>query len=104
MGKKNPKKAAEKEERIRTKDFFDCIAPATVKFMTDSYIVGDTYRSVWAVREYPPTTEEQALFSRIADKTGVTLRVYHRLVDAMEQRKIIQTPRARTNSNRAQTT
>lgn len=39
--------------------------------MTDSYIVGDTYRSVWAVREYPPTTEEQALFSRIADKTGV---------------------------------
>lgn len=90
MAKKNPKKIAEKEERIRTKDFFDCIAPATIKFMTDSFVVGDSYRSVWAVREYPPTTEEQALFSRIADKTGVTLRFYHRFVDPMGQRKIIQ--------------
>lgn len=42
------------------------------------------------VREYPPTTEEQAIFSQLADRNGVTLRIYHRLVEAMEQRKIIQ--------------
>ena len=53
-------------------------------------MVGDSYRSVWAVREYPPNTEEQALFSNVADKNGVTLRIYHRLVEPMEQRKIIQ--------------
>ena len=51
----------EQQEEIRTKDFFDCILPGTVKFYTDHYIVGDSYRSVWAIKEYPPTTEEQAI-------------------------------------------
>ena len=45
---------------------------------------------MWAIREYPPTTEEQAILSQLADRNGVTLRIYHRLVESMEQRKIIQ--------------
>lgn len=77
-------------EAIRTKDFFDCILPGTVRFMSDYYIVGDSYRSVWVVREYPPSTEEQAILSQLADRNGVTLRIYHRLVETMEQRKIMQ--------------
>ncbi|MCQ4770293.1 DUF87 domain-containing protein [Intestinimonas massiliensis] len=77
-------------EEIRTKDFFDCIAPATVKFLSDHYMIGDSYRSVWVIREYPPTTEEQAILSQLADRGGVTLRIYHRLVESMEQRKIVQ--------------
>ena len=84
------KLSAEKLEQIRTKDFFDCIAPSVIKFMPDYYIVGDSYRCAWAIREYPPSTEEQAILSRIADRNGVTLRIYHRLVESMEQRKIIQ--------------
>lgn len=28
--------------------------------------------------------------SQLADRSGVTLRIYHRLVESMEQRKIIQ--------------
>ena len=59
---------------IETKDFFDCIAPGSIRFATDHYIVGDSYRCVWAVREYPPTTEEQAILSRLADRNGVTLQ------------------------------
>ncbi len=58
--------------------------------MSDYYIVGDSYRSVWVVREYPPSTEEQAILSQLADRSGVTLRIYHRLVEPMEQRKILQ--------------
>ena len=77
-------------EEIRTKDFFDMILPGTVKFLSDHYIVGDSYRCVWAIREYPPSTEEQAILSQLADRNGVTLRIYHRLVEFMEQRKIIQ--------------
>lgn len=77
-------------EEIRTKDFFDMILPGTVKFYTDHYIVGDSYRCVWAIREYPPVTEEQAILSQLGDRSGVTLRIYHRLVESMEQRKIIQ--------------
>ena len=91
MFKRKPKVLTPAEmEVIRTKDFFDCILPGTVKFLPDHYIVGDSYRSVWAVREYPPSTEEQAILSQLADRSGVTLRIYHRLVESMEQRKIIQ--------------
>ena len=77
-------------EEIRTKDFFDMILPGTVKFMSDHYILGDSYRCAWAVREYPPSTEEQAILSQLADRSGVTVRIYHRLMEAQEQRKIIQ--------------
>lgn len=91
MFKRNPKVLTpEQEEEIRTKDFFDCILPGTVRFLSDHYIVGDSYRCVWAIREYPPSTEEQAILSQLADRNGVTLRIYHRLVEAQEQRKIIQ--------------
>lgn len=80
----------EQIEEIRTKDFFDMILPGSIKFFSDHYIVGDSYRSVWVIREYPPSTEEQAILSQLADRNGVTLRIYHRLVESMEQRKILQ--------------
>ena len=80
----------EKLEIRNTKSYFDCIAPGTVKFMTDHYIIGDSYRCAWAVKEYPPSTEEQALLSKVADRNGVTLRIYHRLVEAIEQKRIVQ--------------
>ena len=91
FGKQKKKKLIKEElAEIRTKDFFDCIAPGAVKFFTDHYIVGDSYRCVWAVREYPPSTEVQAILAQLGDRSGVTLRIYHRLVDAHEQRSIIQ--------------
>ena len=98
MLKRKPKTfTPEQTEEIRTKDFFDMILPSTVKFLSDRYILGDSYRCVWAIREYPPSTEEQAILSRLADKSGVTLRIYHRLVDSMEQRKIIQNAARKNN-------
>lgn len=90
LKKKAKELTPEQIEEIRTKDFFDMILPGTVKFFSDHYVVGDSYRCVWAVREYPPTTEEQAILSQLGDRSGVTLRIYHRLVESMEQRKIIQ--------------
>lgn len=91
MFKRKPKVLTPQEqEEIRTKDFFDMILPGTIKFLSDHYIIGDSYRCVWAIREYPPSTEEQAILSQLADRSGVTLRIYHRLVESMEQRKIIQ--------------
>ena len=77
-------------EEARIKDFFDMILPGTIKFLSDHDILGDSYRCVWAIREYPPSTEEQAILAQLADRSGVTLRIYHRLVEAGEQRKIIQ--------------
>lgn len=84
MFKRKPKVLTpEQMEEIRTKDFFDCILPGTIKFLSDHYIVGDSYRCVWAIREYPPSTEEQAILSQLADRNGVTLRIYHRLVELL---------------------
>lgn len=80
----------EQVQEIETKDFFDMILPSTIKFQTDHYMVGDTYRCCWAIREYPPSTDEQAILADLADRSGVTLRIYNRLVDSVEQRKIIQ--------------
>ena len=90
LKKKKVELTEEEMEEIRIKDFFDRVLPSTIKFMSDHYIVGDTYRCVWGIKEYPPTTEELALFSQLADRNNVTLRMYTRLVDATEQRKIIQ--------------
>lgn len=90
LKKKTKELTPEQIEEIRTKDFFDMILPGTVKFFSDHYVVGDSYRCVWVIREYPPTTEEQAILSQLGDRSGVTLRIYHRLVEAGEQRKIIQ--------------
>ena len=84
------KKKQEKQERLAIKDFFDRILPGVLKFYSDHYICGDSYRCVWAVKEYPPSTEEQAILSQLADRSHITLRIYNRLVDSAEQRKIIQ--------------
>ena len=52
------------------------IAPSVIKFETDHFICGNTYRCVWALREYPTATEEQAILSHLGEKDGVTLRIY----------------------------
>ncbi len=90
LRKKKIELTEEEKEEIRIKDFFDRILPSTIKFLSDHYIIGDSYRCVWAIKEYPPTTEELALFSQLADRNNVTVRLYSRIVDAFEQRKIIQ--------------
>lgn len=83
-----PQKAAPQEAQI--KDFFDLIAPGVAKFNVDHYILGDSYRCAWAIREYPPTTSAQAILARFGERENVTLRIYSRFVDSAEQRRIIQ--------------
>ena len=87
-------------EEVRVKNFFDQILPGTIKFLSDHYVLGDSYRCVWAIREYPPSTEEQAILAQLADRSGVTLRIYHRLVESGEQRKIIQNATRRNKLKR----
>ena len=90
MSKKKqlPEEVAHSEAYV--KDFFDMIVPSTVKFNVDHYICGDSYRSVWAIKENPPQTSNQAILSRFGDKEAVTLHMYTRFVDGVEQRKILQ--------------
>ncbi len=80
----------EQMEMIEAKDFFDRAVPGYIRFFSDYYICGNFYKSVWAITEYPTSTEETALLAHLADKSGVSLRIYNRPVGAMEQRKIVQ--------------
>ena len=87
---KKKKYTQEEIDRLTTKDYFDCVIPATLKINHDHYIFGDTYRCIWAIREYPPVTEEQAILANLADRNGVTLHIYNRPVGAVEEEKILQ--------------
>ena len=87
---KNPfrkKEISPQEAFIRS--FLDCIAPGVVKFEVDHYIFGNTYHCVWALREYPASTESQAILRHLGEKSGVTLRIYCRQVSPGEEDRII---------------
>ena len=58
----------EMREEVYTKDFFDMILPPSIIFKSKYYILGDSYRCVWAVVNYPPETGEQTLLAKVSDK------------------------------------
>ena len=88
--KKNPLPREVVQSEAYIKDFFDMIAPSAIRFYTDHLICGDSYRCVWAIKDYQPGTTDQAILSRFGDKESVTLHIYTRFVDGIEQRKILQ--------------
>ena len=73
------------------------IAPAAVKFNTENYIFGTTYRSTMALKGYPPTTEDLALLYRLSEMSGVNIRLTARKLADGEEDAIIQ---ASSNKNR----
>ena len=89
------------QKEIYVQEFLDMIAPSTIRFYTDYFICGNTFRSVWALREYPTVTEEQALLKRLGEKAGVTLRIYIRRVNGAEERQIISNAASKNRMNRA---
>ncbi len=86
------------------KDFLDVVAPGAVKFNTDHYILGNSYRTVFALRGYPTSTEELALLQHLGAKSGVTLSIYARQVTPAEERKIIHDAANKNRMSRASTT
>ncbi|MEG1630965.1 MAG: DUF87 domain-containing protein [Hydrogenoanaerobacterium sp.] len=91
------KQITEPSTGTKIKTYLDMIAPAVVKFNTDHYICGNTFRCVYALREYPTATSEQAILRHLGEKDGVTLRIYTRQVTPTEEKRIIHNA---TNKNR----
>ncbi|MDJ0305604.1 ATP-binding protein [Dehalobacter sp.] len=77
------------QDDVRIQEFLDMIAPSVIKFNTDHFICGNTYRCVWALREYPTATDEQAILRHLGEKDGITLKIYTRHVTPIEEKKII---------------
>lgn len=88
---RNPfkKKEVISEEEVKVQEFLDLIAPSTIRFFTEYFICGNTYRCVWAIRDYPISTDEQALLRYMGEKDGITLHIYARQVTPAEEKKII---------------
>lgn len=99
---KNPfrkKTPSPQETFVRT--YLDSIAPGVVKFEVDHYIFGNTYRCVWALREYPASTESQAILRHLGKKSGVTLRIYCRQVSPGEEDRIIDNANKKNKLDRS---
>ena len=101
--KKLSPQTAEKEAEIRLQEFLDMISPSTIKFYTDYFICGNTYRSVWAIREYPTETAELGILRHLGEKDGVTLKIYTRWVSPSEERKIISNAASRNRLKKSDT-
>ncbi len=94
-----PKQKIKLQEN-KPKDFIDMISPTAIKFNIDHYICGNTFRCVYAIREYPTSTTEQAILRHLGEKDGITLHIYTREVTPNEEKRIIQ---GATNKNRLNT-
>ncbi len=99
--KRKPQSPPQEDDRIQ--EFLDMIAPSIIKFNTDHFICGNTYRCVWALREYPTATEEQAILRHLGEKDGVTLRIYTRHVTPVEEKKIISNAANKNRLNKSNT-
>ena len=94
-----PRKQAKKPEPI-PKGFLDMIVPGAVRFNTDHYILGNSYRTVCALRSYPTSTDELALLRQLGAKNGVTLHIYVRRVEPAEENRILHNAQNKNLMNR----
>ena len=99
--KKNMPRPAAEEPYI--KDFLDMVAPSVIDFKADHYLCGNTCRCVWALREYPTSTDEQAILRHLGEMDGVTIRIYTRQVTPSEERRIIHNAANKHRMSRSST-
>ena len=101
MAKKTKKAAPQSRETAGIKSFLDMIAPSVVKFEPDHFICGNTFRCVWALREYPTQTDEQALLRHLGEKDGITLRIYTRQLTPAEEDRILHNAANKNRMNKS---
>ncbi|MDB7929015.1 VirB4 family type IV secretion system protein [Flavonifractor plautii] len=79
------------------------VAPSVIDFKVDHYLCGNTCRCVWALREYPTSTDEQAILRHLGEMDGVTIRIYTRQVTPSEERRIIHNAANKHRMSRSST-
>ena len=103
LGKQELKRPEKKKRKRRgkprelEKDFLDMIAPTAIRFGSETFLCGNTRRCVWALREYPVQTEEQALLRHLGEKNGVNLHIYTSRLSLPDENKIFENA---TNKNK----
>ena len=103
MAKSKKRTVTRDSEQGSIKEFLDMIVPSILKFNTDHFICGNTIRCVWALREYPTSTDEQAILRHLGEKDGITLRIYTRQVTPNEEKRIIHNAANKNRMNKSNT-
>ena len=62
--------------------------------------MGSSYRCYWALKEYPTSTDEQAILRHLGKHSGITLHIYARPVSLSEERVILNNAANRNHMNR----
>ncbi|MBQ3286097.1 MAG: type VI secretion protein [Ruminococcus sp.] len=72
------------------KGFVDVVCPSVAVFKQPNYyVIGNTFRSVIALREYQTLTDQRAILKEFGEKEGVTLHIYARRLNSVETNKVI---------------
>lgn len=103
--KKSKPVSLQTEPEVECVDFLDMIAPSVMDFKhADYFVCGNTFRCVWAIREYPTETEELAILRELGEQSGITLHVYIRPVTPYEENKILKEVERRNRHKRLNAT
>lgn len=92
----------EEVETYRVKSYKELIAPGVLSFRKspEYYILGNTYRCVWAIRSYAETVQKDsadiAVLHELGEMDGVTLHVYTRRMPDLERNEIFSRAQNRT--------
>lgn len=76
------------KEQLEVKSFFKCIAPSIADFRQSYYVFGNTYRCVWAIKDYPSETKNSAILRNLGEADGVTLHIYIKTIPSIDEGKI----------------
>ncbi len=95
--RKSEKTAVQKE----LKTFLELIAPSVMDFRHPNYfVIGNTFRCVWAIRSYPTITTDQAILRELGEKDGVTLHIYTQTIGTLETNDIFKKAERRNRHQR----
>lgn len=92
----------EEIEEYRVKNYKELIAPSILSFKKSPgyYILGNTYRCVWAIRSYSETVQKDspdvAMLHELGEMDGVTLHIYTRDMPDVERNEIFNRAQKRT--------
>ena len=92
----------EEMEAYRVKTYKELITPGIISFRKspEYYLLGNTYRCVWAIRSYAETVQKDsadiAVLHELGEMDGVTLHMYIRHLPDIERNEIFNRAQNRT--------
>ena len=74
----------------RQRSFTDYVLPTSFKVLSDKVMYSGTYRSIWAIREYPLETSAVAILRELSSMENVSIKMYFRRADRNESKSVIR--------------